>query len=148
MQTLSSKPPITNHTFSERNRRIYSMYRDELRTMSYIARLYGLTRQRVQQLIKRMEEYGYGANRFLVPAVFLKDMILPPRLHNFFREKKLQDMTIKDFVEDYGIYYMYVEGGIGERSFDTFIQAVRVNGYEEEAQRLEKDVASVKSGDT
>tara|TARA_X000001388_G_C2224343_1_gene120566 strand:+ start:1191 stop:1478 length:288 start_codon:yes stop_codon:yes gene_type:complete len=95
-----------------------------------------------------MEEYGYGANRFLVPAVFLKDMILPPRLHNFFREKKLQDMTIKGFVEDYGIYYMYVEGGIGERSFDTFIQAVRVNGYEEEAQRLEKDVASVKSGDT
>ncbi len=148
MPTLSIQKPITNYTFSERNRRIYSMHRDELRTMSYIAKTYNITRQRVQQLIKKMDEYGYGANRFIVPAVYLREMILPPRIHNFFREKGIQNKTIKEFVEEYGIYYLYVEGGIGDRSFSDFIEAVRANGYEEEAQRLEKDVVSVKSGDT
>tara|TARA_R100000458_G_C8256159_1_gene232285 strand:- start:285 stop:635 length:351 start_codon:yes stop_codon:yes gene_type:complete len=116
--------------------------------MSYIAKTYNITRQRVQQLIKKMDEYGYGANRFIVPAVYLREMILPPRIHNFFREKGIQNKTIKEFVEEYGIYYLYVEGGIGDRSFSDFIEAVRANGYEEEAQRLEKDVVSVKSGDT
>ena len=40
---------------------------------------------------------------------------------------------------------MYVEGGIGDRSFRSFIEAVSANGYEKEAQRLEKDLENVKS---
>ena len=145
METLSNQQPLTNYTFSERNRRIYSMHKDELRTMTHVAKVYGLTRQRVQQLIKKMDDYGYDESRRCVPAIYLKNMILPPRLHDFFRKRNLHSKTIPEFVEDYGIYYMYVEGGIGDRSFRSFIEAVRANGYEEEAQRLEKDLENVKS---
>ncbi len=140
MQLLSQHKPPINHTFNERNRLIYSMCKDERRTMSFVARKFGLTRQRVQQLLKRMDEFGYGKNRFIVPAVFIKDMILPPRLHNFFKRHNVSDKTIKQFVAENGVYWMYLKGGLGIRSYQYFIEAIKNNGYVDEAKLLENEI--------
>tara|TARA_R100000479_G_C6289618_1_gene166085 strand:- start:152 stop:520 length:369 start_codon:yes stop_codon:yes gene_type:complete len=116
------------------------MCKDERRTMSFVARKFGLTRQRVQQLLKRMDEFGYGKNRFIVPAVFIKDMILPPRLHNFFKRHNVSDKTIKQFVAENGVYWMYLKGGLGIRFYQYFIEAIKNNGYVDEAKLLENEI--------
>ena len=146
MQKLSDLQQPTNFTFSRRNRKIYSMYKDELRTKTHIAKTYGLSRQRVQQLIKKMDDYDYDSKRKCVPAVFMKDMILAPKLHDFFESHGVSNKTIKEFVSDHGIYWMYLRGGLGRRSFQALIDAIRDNGYVKEAELLQKEIESIKSG--
>lgn len=87
----------------QRNNEIYKMRVDEKQTLQKIADKYDITRERVRQIVSKVEERKeretYLEEKLNNKPVKLGDLILSQRLENVLKNEGLIDMPIDDFVD-------------------------------------------------
>jgi DNA-directed RNA polymerase alpha subunit len=115
---------------SIRNQEIYKERVVEKRTLQAVADKYGVTRERVRQIVAKIEAKDLFEKSFPETPVYVKDILWGTRTYNCLSNGNLTPMTLRDFIKYAKTTDLRIIPNLGKVSLREIKTKLAQHGYE------------------